>query len=622
MRMGESGFGGGRPVRDSGAPEDGGAADGGGATDGGTATDAGPLACQTTCENEHGAAECSGESCEVTCSIGYGDCDTTVSNGCETSIMDDPRSCGACGSSCENPNGSTVCSEGLCTPSCASGFADCDGDAKNGCETDLGTVNACGACDRVCQNPHGTASCSAGSCSVSCAAGWGDCDGLAANGCETNLSRDPQHCGMCTRACAAGSQVCDAGSCQLSMCPAGQGECDSDLGTVCETDLTSGVGNCGFCGNTCTIANGSAACSASSCIVAGCNGGYDDCNGLPGDGCEVRLATSTSHCGACGEACSNAHGTTSCAAGSCAPLCSSGWGDCDTDTKNGCETALNTVGNCGMCGRICPANGGTAVCSSGVCTTVCDITGSFALKLNVPTSWNSIMYIRAGSGTAVAWAKLQIVQSGTALTGMLIPCGHSMPPQDQTLGERYGLTYPTATFDRTPSLPSTSFSGSLGGTAPGSSFAVGRAAFMVGAQLNDPLNDAWPNASSIQTVDVDADGKRGMTVPYRNGGGYSYPPVNSFGTARASAAYDAFRIVFSLNGTLSSCTQASGGGTAQDIEYQLLGCRISGASRDCDSGELNHMLSNSPNFTTSSVSYSMTKVADSATCADVRSALP
>jgi hypothetical protein len=607
------------------------------ATDGGQpppppAIDSGPtpdgggdqLRCPTACENAHGAADCSGGRCVVTCENGYADCDSDPGNGCEISTMDDRASCGSCQTACENPNGETGCSEGLCTPSCAANFADCDALGGNGCETDLTTPTNCGGCGARCENAHGSVRCVAGSCSPTCDADWGDCDGLAANGCETNLARNPLHCGTCTRACAAGSQTCESGSCQTSTCPMGSGECDSDLGTVCETDLASSSGDCGFCGNACTIANGSAACAAMSCIVASCNGGYDDCDGSPTNGCETPLTSSSANCGSCGDACSNAHGTTSCAASSCVPVCSSGWGNCDAEPRNGCEAPLNTVGNCGMCGRVCPANGGTPQCLAGVCSTACDLTGSFALKFTFNSNWSGNMYLVSGSGTFTVWAKLQLVQSGTDLSAMVAPCGQNVPAQDSIaiLNQTYSLSYPNTIFDRTPPLPATASSGSLGGTTPGSSFMLSRSAVLFGVTMTDPLNGSWPGASSIQTLDSDEDGKRGLTTPYRNGGGYDYPPVNQFGTSHASSAYLASRIRFALNGSFSSCTQASGGGTVTDVDVRIVGCRISGGSRDCNSGEADHIDSAAPNFQTNTLSYTMVKIADSATCSAVRAAVP
>lgn len=75
-------------------------------------------------------------------------------------------------------------------------------------------VNNCGACGTVCPADNGTATCTAGSCQIAlCHAGFANCDGLAANGCETNLLTDVGSCGLCGNMCAPG-QACVSGTCR------------------------------------------------------------------------------------------------------------------------------------------------------------------------------------------------------------------------------------------------------------------------------------------------------------------------------------------------------------------------------------------------------------------------
>ena len=71
--------------------------------------------------------------------------------------------------------------------------------------------------------------------------------------------------------------------------------------------LAADAAHCGTCSNACAIANGAAACLSGRCAVAGCSSGWADCDGLPGTGCEVSLATA-SDCGLCGNRCSAVHG--------------------------------------------------------------------------------------------------------------------------------------------------------------------------------------------------------------------------------------------------------------------------------------------------------------------------
>jgi hypothetical protein len=80
--------------------------------------------------------------------------------------------------------------------------------------------------------------------------------------------------------------------------------------------------------------------------VAGCIPGTDA--GVPDGGTD--LLTDPSNCGSCGHACATANGTPACVGGSCATgTCNSGYGDCDGNPANGCETTLAGVTYCGTC---------------------------------------------------------------------------------------------------------------------------------------------------------------------------------------------------------------------------------------------------------------------------------
>jgi hypothetical protein len=50
-------------------------------------------------------------------------------------------------------------------------------------------------------------------CHEACNPNYGNCDGNAANGCETNLMTDNNSCGACGVACTGGLK-CVSGSCQ------------------------------------------------------------------------------------------------------------------------------------------------------------------------------------------------------------------------------------------------------------------------------------------------------------------------------------------------------------------------------------------------------------------------
>ena len=158
---------------------------------------------------------CVAGTCANVCEAGRGDCDGIAETGCETVILgNNVAHCGACNSPCRPPpNRAVTCVRGACVVgACIAPYADCDGDAANGCETNTTNNNAnCGACGALCSAPsgflHGSARCVASACTPSCSENWGDCDGVFANGCETNTTNNNAHCGRCGAACLAG-QTC------------------------------------------------------------------------------------------------------------------------------------------------------------------------------------------------------------------------------------------------------------------------------------------------------------------------------------------------------------------------------------------------------------------------------
>lgn len=124
--------------------------------------------------------------------------------------------CGTCGTMCPaRSNATATCAAGACGIACTTGFANCDSNATNGCETDVrANVNNCGTCGTVCPaRPNAAAACTAGVCGLTCATGFGNCDGNVTNGCETDTRTSALHCGTCGTACPSG--VCEAGVCLI-----------------------------------------------------------------------------------------------------------------------------------------------------------------------------------------------------------------------------------------------------------------------------------------------------------------------------------------------------------------------------------------------------------------------
>jgi alpha-tubulin suppressor-like RCC1 family protein len=308
-------------------------------------------ACGATCPAlENASPVCRMGACQVgVCASGFGNCDDNAANGCETDTRTAPDHCGACGTVCSAPaNADATCAAGACGFACLAGFADCDADPANGCETDTRTtIEDCGACGSACAaGPNAMAACVAGACVVgACTAGFADCDGTASNGCEVDARINSMNCGRCGTVCAAG-QLCTAGRCGLP-CPAGQTRC----GATCVVTAND-PSNCGACTNACPMGQ---LCGDGSCRST-CGVGQTMC----GRSCST-LATDPTNCGACGRVCAAGQ---SCVAGSCTLVCPTGQVACGAV----CSDPQTDNTNCGVCGRIC---GLAQTCTLGVCTLTC-----------------------------------------------------------------------------------------------------------------------------------------------------------------------------------------------------------------------------------------------------------
>jgi hypothetical protein len=261
--------------------------------------------------------------------------------------------------------------------------------------------------------------------------------------------------------------------------------------------------------------------------------------------------------------------------------------------------------------------------------TECSSGGTWAMKITTPVKWNTTFVIQGGQGTITNYVKSVRSQNGLAVTDTAKLCGIQTPPYTSTStfgNEKYGVTFPDAAFDA-PSMPTFTLSGTLTATTEGASFSSPAAAALVGATMANPTSDPWPtNGAALTAVDADGDGNVGLTTVPLNSDGFIDPPVNAQRSLRAGKVFAAFRQVLVASGTVTSCNRIDGKGDIQTInnkpaiDQHVLGCQHQDGTV-CTSAEFKLLDGAAPVYApTDKATITMVKIADNATCADVRAA--
>ncbi len=254
-------------------------------------------------------------------------------------VPSDVHDCGTCGHDCSNlphVSGSTGCSaSGACVlgvNACAPGWADCDGNPDDGCETDITQPGNCGSCATVC--PASDPVCSGSGSSYACVTGCPSSTPTLCSGSCVDVQNDDSNCGGCGMACQGGEH-CVAGAC---VCTDGQHLCGSPATCVDES--------VNACGPSCLVCTAPAyahpSCTGSACQWT-CNQGYTPCPLANPTACDA-LGSDSNNCGACGNVCT---GGETCQSGACA--CPPGEVSC----AGTCVDEAYDRYNCAACGHSC-----------------------------------------------------------------------------------------------------------------------------------------------------------------------------------------------------------------------------------------------------------------------------
>jgi cysteine-rich repeat protein len=511
----------------------------------------------------------------------------------------------------------------------------CD-DATHQCRagTQLPDGQACGA-NKTCRGGV----CADRLCGNNTREGAEECDDgntIQLDGCENDCrftcsADDPQRDCKITDACA-GESTCDATHQCSEPQPAADGtECGSSFGFECRDGACIDTR---FCGNgtidpgeDCDDENTDDAdgckknCRYSCGTALDCNdkdpcNGPERCDAVAGGGGQVCKPGSPPVKGTpCGtdKICINS----SCGTSTC------GDGYVDVSKNEQCDPP-----NAQSCSSSCQS------------TVTCDLDGTWALKIATEVTWpdSSPKIVIAGSGTILSWAKIQRTVSGSTATDEAVPCGLQIPDFAAEVPgvarEDYRLEFPHALFDAN-TLPSVTSSVALSAAAPGATFnsTANPVAIVLGAEGIPDINtadDLPPNPDIAQyVVDHDGDGVLGISAHVNPtvGATYSYVPVRAAPLTRADRIYLVVRQVSSFNGTIADCSTVSGDAIVTEQNSRIVGCHRledvdAGVSGECVDAERDFAERYKVVYSTGAATFSMKKLADGASCADVRGALP
>lgn len=304
---------------------------------------------------------------------------------CGTDLSHDPDNCGSCGNKClvyEPIHLTSRCVDGACELECMNDpytptdRRNCNGEVDDGCEVDaLTDPNNCGACGHACAAGE---PCLKGKCG--CTPPMISCNGVC-----VNPKTDDMNCGGCGNECEAPTDACKpmperayygcmGGTCGHLKCGGASADCNNDLSTLkcaadgCEVeDIRTDRNNCGGCGIKCApneecVEEG----IGPECAVPCSKFGKVLC---PQTFACADLLNDPDNCGGCSEFCpaAGAHQVRSCVKGRCAYECAPGYADCNGNTTDGCETnLLANPGNCGACDHACDIAAGQP-CVEGKC---------------------------------------------------------------------------------------------------------------------------------------------------------------------------------------------------------------------------------------------------------------
>jgi hypothetical protein len=268
----------------------------------------------------------------------------------------------------------------------------------------------------------------------------------------------------------------------------------------------------------------------------------------------------------------------------------------------------------------------------GGCMTYSKFTLGIHIVLDV--TWAGSTATNMGSGKVHLWNKATLNATGTALSGEAMSCGTNLPDIDLNAAGvlvtgkmKVQIQIPFEAWDA-PSIPKFQQTGTLASWDVGSDIKMDPTVALVGLTMADPMG-AWPKSFvDIMPVDAEGDGNIGITGLGKNDATYTYPPtgLGVLGSAPvADKVFIASRTVVQLTGKTTSCEDQAGTATAKFFDNHIVGCHIfngSDCTRNGAGSQADFIDASRTVYVPTAGTFTSKKLADTATCADVRAALP
>jgi hypothetical protein len=287
----------------------------------------------------------------------------------------------------------------------------------------------------------------------------------------------------------------------------------------------------------------------------------------------------------------------------------------------------------GGSGGAVPPDAGAMAPLDGPPSSACPPLGTLTLSVHIvmDATWPAGTATSAGSGKIHLWNLTRLDVSGGTLSGdQTRSCGTILPDfslngagQLVTGGSKVMVEIPDSVWEA-PTIPRLHSRGTLAGWDPGSAFTIDGTVALIGLTMPDPMAP-WPGSySGVMAVDADGDGKPGFTAVPRAGMGYVQPPtgLGIFGSApSADRLYLSSRTIVSLEGKLTGCNDVAGTAKISFFDSHVVGCHVRNGG-ECTPSQTDFVDQSRTLYKITGATFTAKKIADNASCADARAALP